>query len=102
MPIDIVLQNLQTKNGVGTDLRPSYQVNQLFSTVKEKWSYQDKSDIGSGTAASDDLTVVLDRASGKVVWKHKASNGLITNLRLLDHNEIVVTTNDGKVSLLKF
>jgi outer membrane protein assembly factor BamB/predicted MPP superfamily phosphohydrolase len=48
------------------------------------------------------VTVALDRASGKVLWKHKTSNGLITNLLPVSNNEIVVTTMDGKISLLRF
>jgi len=48
------------------------------------------------------VTVALDRASGKVLWKHKTSNGLITNLLPIANNQIVVTTMDGKVSLLRF
>jgi outer membrane protein assembly factor BamB/predicted MPP superfamily phosphohydrolase len=48
------------------------------------------------------LTVALDRASGKVLWKHKTSNGLVTNLLPVNDREILVTTMDGKVSLLRF
>jgi outer membrane protein assembly factor BamB/predicted MPP superfamily phosphohydrolase len=48
------------------------------------------------------VTVALDRASGKVLWKHKTSNGLITNLLPVGNKEILVTTMDGKISLLNF
>lgn len=48
------------------------------------------------------VTVALDRISGKVLWKHKTSNGLITNLLAIKDNQIVVTTMDGKISLLNF
>lgn len=48
------------------------------------------------------VTVALDRATGKVLWKHKTSNGLITNLLPIGNNQILVTTMDGKISLLKF
>jgi outer membrane protein assembly factor BamB/predicted MPP superfamily phosphohydrolase len=48
------------------------------------------------------LTVALDRALGKVLWKHKTSNGLVTNLLPLSDHEVLVTTMDGKVSLLRF
>jgi outer membrane protein assembly factor BamB/predicted MPP superfamily phosphohydrolase len=48
------------------------------------------------------VTVALDRTSGKVLWKHKTSNGLITNLLPVANNQIVVTTMDGKISLLRF
>jgi outer membrane protein assembly factor BamB len=48
------------------------------------------------------VTVALDRQSGKVLWKHKTSNGLVTNLLPIASNQLVVTTMDGKISLLKF
>jgi outer membrane protein assembly factor BamB len=48
------------------------------------------------------VTVALDRTTGKVLWKHKTSNGLITNLLPLNNHQIVVTTMDGKISLLRF
>ena len=48
------------------------------------------------------VTVALERVTGKVLWKHKTSNGLITNLLPVGNNQIVVTTMDGKISLLKF
>jgi outer membrane protein assembly factor BamB len=48
------------------------------------------------------VTVALDRSSGKVLWKHKTSNGLITNLLPVAKNQIAVTTMDGKISLLQF
>jgi outer membrane protein assembly factor BamB len=47
-------------------------------------------------------TVALDRNDGKILWKHKTSNGLVTNLLPIAKNQILVTTMDGKVSLLKF
>ena len=47
-------------------------------------------------------TVAIDRMSGKTLWKHKTSNGLITNLLPVANNQLLVTTMDGKVSLLKF
>ena len=48
------------------------------------------------------ITVALNRADGKVLWKHKTSNGLITHLLPLSNNQLVVTTMDGKISLLEF
>jgi len=50
----------------------------------------------SGTA------VALERNSGKVLWKHKISNGMITNLLPLADRQVLVTTMDGRISLLKF
>jgi outer membrane protein assembly factor BamB len=48
------------------------------------------------------IVIALDRASGKILWKHKTSNGLVTNLLPLENNEVLVTTMDGKISLLKY
>ena len=48
------------------------------------------------------ITVALDRSTGKTLWKHKLSNGLVTNLLPVSNNQLLVTTMDGKVSLLKF
>jgi outer membrane protein assembly factor BamB/predicted MPP superfamily phosphohydrolase len=48
------------------------------------------------------IVVALDRPTGKVLWKHKTSNGLITNLLTVTDSQIVVTTMDGKISLLRF
>jgi outer membrane protein assembly factor BamB len=47
-------------------------------------------------------TVAIDRNTGNLLWKHKISNGLVTNLLPVTNNELLVTTMDGKVSLLKF
>ena len=49
------LQDHNFKNDVSVYTRPSYAVNDLFPNVKEKWNYQDKSDIGSGTATNGEL-----------------------------------------------
>jgi outer membrane protein assembly factor BamB/predicted MPP superfamily phosphohydrolase len=48
------------------------------------------------------VTVALDRVTGKILWKHKTSNGLITHLLPIGNNEIIVSTMDGKLSLLHF
>ncbi|MEP7279595.1 MAG: PQQ-binding-like beta-propeller repeat protein [Bacteroidota bacterium] len=48
------------------------------------------------------LTVALNRADGKVLWKHKTSNGLVTHLLPLDKHQLLVTTMDGEVSLLQY
>ncbi len=48
------------------------------------------------------VTVALRRDNGNVLWKHKTSNGLVTNLQPLSKNQLLVTTMDGKVSLLEY
>lgn len=52
------------------------------------------SDKGVVTAAS--------RTDGRVLWKYKISNSLVTSILPVGKNKIVVTTMDGEVSLLKF
>ena len=46
--------------------------------------------------------VAIDRISGKVIWKHKISNGLITNILPVGKNQVVATAMDGKLSFLEF
>jgi outer membrane protein assembly factor BamB len=48
------------------------------------------------------ITAALNRESGKVLWKHKTYNCLVTNLLPLVNNQLLVTTMDGEVSLLEF
>ncbi|MGZ8511555.1 MAG: hypothetical protein ACXWWA_14300 [Chitinophagaceae bacterium] len=48
------------------------------------------------------VTVALDRKNGNVLWKHKISNALLTHLLPVPKNHLLVTTMDGKVSLLEF
>ena len=48
------------------------------------------------------VVTAVNRADGKILWKYKISNSLVTNILPVSKNEIVVTTMDGKVSLLRF
>lgn len=48
----------------------------------------------SGTVAA------LHRKSGAVAWKHKVSNALVTGILPVSKREVLVSTMDGKVSLL--
>jgi outer membrane protein assembly factor BamB len=48
------------------------------------------------------ITAALNRTDGKVLWKHKTSNCLVTHLLPLSNNRLLVTAMDGKVSLLEF
>ena len=74
------LTNLHFKNTSGNWPKPSYTVNDSFPFVKEIWTYNDQSDIGSGTSFNDQLIftsntngeiVALDKKNGKPVWKFK-------------------------------
>jgi len=48
------------------------------------------------------LTTALNSSNGELLWKHKISNCLVTHLLPLSNNQLLVTTMDGKISLLKF
>ena len=48
------------------------------------------------------VVVAVDRKDGKVLWKHKISNSLITNITPVSKNKVIATTMDGKVTLLGF
>ena len=47
------------------------------------------------------LVIAVNR-DGSILWKHKISNSLITNITPVSKNKVIATTMDGKVSCLKF
>ncbi len=48
------------------------------------------------------MVAAVNRIDGSILWKHKVSNALITNITTLEKNKIIVTTMDGKVTRLDF
>ena len=48
------------------------------------------------------LVVAVNRKDGSIIWKHKISNTLITNITPISKNKIIVTTMDGKVTCLVY
>ncbi|TPE46307.1 outer membrane protein assembly factor BamB family protein [Pontibacter mangrovi] len=48
------------------------------------------------------LASAVDRASGKVLWKYKVSNGLMNPLMPLGKNRVIVSTMDGKIACLEY
>jgi outer membrane protein assembly factor BamB len=52
--------------------------------------------------SDDGMVTAAARTDGKILWKHKVSNALITNILPLNANEIIVTSMDGKITCLKF
>src|SRR5215203_377703 len=104
----VTLRNLELKKSPNTYPRPSYDVNKLFPSVKEQWNYQDKSDIGSGTAASDQLVfttntngeiVALQKKDGKLKWKYKTS-GKIYSIPAVSEDVIVTGSSDNFIYAL--
>jgi outer membrane protein assembly factor BamB len=51
---------------------------------------------------SNSGVVVAVKRDGSILWKHKISNCLITNIKPVSNNRVIVTTMDGKVTCLKF
>jgi len=104
----INLRDLDFRDSVNTYPRPSYEVNNLFPNVKEKWNYQDKSDIGSGTAATDQMVfttntngeiVALQKKDGRIKWKYQTS-GKIYSIPAITENVIVTGSSDGYIYAL--
>uniref|UniRef100_A0A7V3E7Y1 Metallophosphoesterase n=1 Tax=Ignavibacterium album TaxID=591197 RepID=A0A7V3E7Y1_9BACT len=42
----------------------------------------------------------LDSSNGKILWKHKISNGFVNTLTVIDKNHIITTDFDGNVTCL--
>jgi outer membrane protein assembly factor BamB len=104
----VTLSNLDFKKSISKYPRPSYEANQLFPTVKEKWSYQDESDIGSGTAASNELVfttntngeiLALQKKDGKLKWKYKTT-GKIYSIPAFGNDIVVTGSSDDYIYAL--
>ncbi|WP_293925297.1 PQQ-binding-like beta-propeller repeat protein [Sphingobacterium sp. UBA6320] len=48
------------------------------------------------------LLSAVDAKSGHVLWQYKISNGMVNPTLVLDNNELVCSTMDGKIVKLKF
>ncbi|GAB3823822.1 PQQ-binding-like beta-propeller repeat protein [Pontibacter rugosus] len=48
------------------------------------------------------MASAIDRQSGKVLWKHKISNGLMNPIMPLGKKRVVLSTMDGKVTCLEY
>ena len=48
------------------------------------------------------IVIAVNRSDGSILWKHKISNALITNITPVSKNKIIVTTMDGKVTCLEY
>ncbi|MEO6915543.1 MAG: PQQ-binding-like beta-propeller repeat protein, partial [Chitinophagaceae bacterium] len=47
------------------------------------------------------VIVAVDRRDGKVLWKHKISNALISNVKPIGGGRVVVVSMDGKIVMLQ-
>lgn len=48
------------------------------------------------------IVVAVNRTDGSILWKHKISNALITNITPVAKNKAIVTSMDGKVTFLEY
>jgi len=48
------------------------------------------------------IITAVTRLDGSILWKHKISNALITNITPLDKNKVIVSTMDGRIVELRF
>ncbi|HKZ67660.1 MAG TPA: PQQ-binding-like beta-propeller repeat protein [Chitinophagaceae bacterium] len=101
----VELQNHHYKNQTAAYYRPSYDINNHYPNVKEKWTYQDNSDIGSGTAFENKLVfvtntngevVALNKKNGKQAWKFK-TNGKIYAMPAVSNNIVVTGSSDNYI-----
>lgn len=73
--------------GFGYEHAPSMQVEKngvVFGSTKEG------------------LIFALEATTGKVLWKHKTGNSLISTVVPLDNNRVLFTATSGKTGMLKF
>lgn len=89
----------------GTYPRPSFAVNDSFSSVKEKWTYQDKSDIGSGISVNKNIVattntngeiVAINKKNGKTIWRYK-TEGKIYSIPVIGNGVVVTGSSDGYI-----
>ncbi len=85
--------------------RPSYEVNTKYPGVKVLWRYQDKSDVGAGTATGGGLVIAantsgqvyaLDKKTGKLKWLYK-TNGKIYSTPAVEGQYVVVGSSDNNI-----
>ncbi|MGX5691152.1 outer membrane protein assembly factor BamB family protein [Arcticibacter tournemirensis] len=88
--------------------RPSYAVNDKYPEAKVLWQYQDKSDVGAGTASGEGLVVAtntsghiyaLDKKTGKQKWLYKTS-GKIYSTPEVTGNYVVTGSSDNHIYCL--
>lgn len=100
---NVAIKNADFKNSTVAYSRPNYGVNKIYSAVKEKWTYQDDSDIGSGAIADGNLVfvtntrgevVALKKKTGKPAWKFK-TGGKIYSIPAVSGNILVAASSDN-------
>ena len=85
--------------------RPSYAVNNKYPLVKKVWEYQDKSDVGAGTAFAKHLIIAtntigeiyaLNSNTGKRKWSFQ-TNGKIYSTPDISGNYVIAGSTDKNI-----
>ena len=83
--------------------RPDFSLNKRFPDVTEVWRYQDKSDVGAGTALAGKLIIAtntsgqvyaLDKETGKQKWLY-STGGKIYSTPAVSKGVVVVGSSDN-------
>jgi outer membrane protein assembly factor BamB/calcineurin-like phosphoesterase family protein len=89
--------------------RPSFAVNKKYPEVKVLWTYQDQSDVGAGTALSNNLVLAgntqgwiyaLNKENGKRVWRYR-TGGKIYSTPAVSKGYVIVGSSDNNIYCLK-
>jgi outer membrane protein assembly factor BamB/calcineurin-like phosphoesterase family protein len=104
----VVLKKPDFKNSFKEYPRPSFAVNDSFPVIREKWNYQDNSDIGSGTAFNRNFVfttntngeiLALNKSNGKPAWKYK-TNGKIYGIPAVNNEMVIAGSSDSSIYAL--
>ncbi len=101
----VTIRDLRFPDSINTYPRPNYAVNQQYGQVKEKWIFQDDSDIGSGASAdkkriyftnTNGDVIALNKKNGKTVWRYRTS-GKIYSIPAVSDDIVVAASSDNYI-----
>nr|WP_321357235.1 PQQ-binding-like beta-propeller repeat protein [uncultured Draconibacterium sp.] len=104
----IPLVNHQFSEKENDHPRPDYSVNQEHPEIEKVWELQDVSDIGTGLASKDEITVygnaagaivALDETSGEHIWQFQ-TNGKIYSTPAIAKDKVVCASTDNNIYCL--
>ncbi|WP_217642857.1 outer membrane protein assembly factor BamB family protein [Draconibacterium orientale] len=88
--------------------RPDYSVNQNYPEITKVWEVQDVSDIGTGLASKNGITVygnaagaivALNENTGEYIWQFQ-TNGKIYSTPAIAKNKVVCASTDNNIYCL--